>query len=145
MDDYYSTLFADAAAFDLGCQPSDWYDFWHTHVDWDGRGNSTPEDRHKHLAALFTVWERVRKQAQMLERPSQTWLRIEPEDSSQDAAYLHTPNPQRDVYPHEFEDVEWGIVPPSILVPFVDDRFEVGRCEYEGVVSFRVRERGKAG
>jgi len=144
MDDYYEKLARDAATFALGCKPGDWYDFWHTHVDWDGRGNSGPADRQKHLAALFIVWERVRGEAQRLEAPFQTWVRVE-EDSAQDGVYLHTPNVQQEDFPFGFEEVVWGVQVPSLLAEFVDDSDEVGRSEYEGVATLWVRKRAVTG
>lgn len=65
---------------------------------------------------------------------------ITEDDSSQDAVYLHTLNPNGDNFPYAFEGVQWGAELPAWLEEFVDPkRHEVGRCVYQGVVSFWVR------
>ncbi len=47
------TLQRDAQSFRLPA--SDWYNLWHTHVDWDGEGNRDPEVRRACLMALVTM------------------------------------------------------------------------------------------
>jgi hypothetical protein len=35
---------------------SEWYDLWHTHVDWRGEGTRRPEGRRVLLRLLFYAW-----------------------------------------------------------------------------------------
>ena len=69
---------------------SDWFDFWHTHVDWKGDGNQSVEARRLFLQALFRVFEKIELVVTDWKKPAQVWVIIEEKDSSQDAVYLHT-------------------------------------------------------
>ena len=119
---------------------TDWFDLWHAHVDWDGEGNQGPASRQQFLRSLFEAWLEVECFARRLERPCQVWVVIDVEDSGQDAVYLHTPNPNQDNFPYQFEGVVWGAVPPEWLAEFlVGSDSELGRSDYNGVVLYWVR------
>lgn len=118
----------------------EWFDLWHTHVDWRGEGNADPDVRRECLRVLFAAWERVEALGTTLAVPWQSWVVINVEDSGQDAVYLHTPNPNRDNFPYPFRDVAWGAVPPEWLAEFVaGDEYDVGRSEFEGAGLYWVR------
>lgn len=126
--------------------PADWFDLWHTHVDWRGEGNSKPDVRRECLRVLFDVWPQVEVLAAQRTGPWQSWVVINVADSGQDAVYLHTPNPQRDNFPYQFKDVTWCVDPPPWLAEFLPDEIEVGRSEFEGATLYWVRRpNGAAG
>lgn len=141
--EYYRKLHRDAEAFAIDVGDSEWYDFWHTHVDWKGEGNKTPKDRREHLLALFTVFSRVRVQAGQLEKEYQTWIIVDPKDSSQDSSqdsvYLHTDNPNETPFPYAFETVNWEAEAPSYLREFLADDLQFGVSNEEGVELLWVR------
>jgi hypothetical protein len=121
----------------------DWFDLWHTHVDWRGEGNGRPDIRRECVRELFAAWSRIESLAAAdLKRPWQSWLIFDTADSGQDAVYLHTSNPNRDNYPYRFEGVTWGADPPHWLAEFLTDTMEVGRSEFEGGELFWVRRAG---
>ena len=63
-------------------------------------------------------------------------------DSSHDAIYLHTPNPNRDNFPYEFIGVEWNVECPELLKGLAETpEFELGRCTFNGNVTYWVRKR----
>jgi hypothetical protein len=72
-------------------------------------------------------------------RPWQSWLVLDAGDSSQDAVFLHTPNPNRDNFPYPFNGVAWGATPPPWLEELLTGDMELGRSEYEGATLFWVR------
>ena len=104
-----------------------WYDLWHVHPDPTvgvGRWN-----------ALRDAWERVEQAGRKSGRPWQSWLLIDPADARDDAVYLHTPNPNRDNFPYQFEGVCWGVELPAWLAESIDpSAVELGRSEYDGVL-----------
>jgi len=119
---------------------SDWFDLWHTHVDWDGKGNESPEERRRFLRELFAVWAEVESWANGLPQPWQTWVLIDPADSGQDSVYLHTRNPNKDNFPYSFENVCWGVKPPSWLGEFTQSpSLTVGLSEWDGESLYWVR------
>ena len=114
---------------------------WHTHVDWKGDGNQSVEASRPFLHALFRVFEKIEMVVSDWKKPAQTWVIIG-DDSSQDAVYLHTPNPNNDNFPYSFEGVVWNAKVPNWLMELVDpNRHETGRCVYNGVVSFWIRSK----
>jgi hypothetical protein len=125
-------------------EPAEWFDLWHTHVDWRGAGNGSPEVRRECTRALFVALERVAALVASRSGPWQSWLLFDPADAGQDAVYLHTPNPNRENFPYQFEDVIWGAVPPAWLAEFVTEDLEVGRSEFEGAELYWIRHRSGA-
>lgn len=139
---YFRTLARDAARFEEHL--TGWYDLMHWHVDWDGMGNLSWRSRQAHLAALFATYERLLEQLDDWSEPHQCWVYIDPADSSYDAVYLHTRNPNRDNFPLGFEDVEWDVVVPERLWKFVNyDSLQFGRIEVDGT-GFIIRRRSPA-
>lgn len=125
---YYRALRRDAGRFSV--QPSGWYDYMHWHADWSGLGNRRWQERREHLAALFTMFRRLLAETSGWKSPHQVWLQIDAADSSQDAVYLHTPNPNRDNFPNRFESVDWDAEIPERLREFIDDpSWQFGRLE----------------
>jgi hypothetical protein len=118
----------------------EWFDLWHTHVDWKGLGNESSESRREFRRLLFMVWNHLEQLANRISGPWQSWIVLDQEDSSQDAVYLHTPNPNRDNFPYGFEGVTWGIEPPVWLVEFVSrSGIEIGKSEYDDNLLYWIR------
>jgi hypothetical protein len=133
-----------AEQFQLDVSVSPWYDLWHTHVDWDGNGNSSTKARSLYLQALFRMFERAVEQTRSWRMPSNVWVLFVPQNSEDDALYVHTPNPNKgSSFPYPFEGVSWGVEPPPALRPFLKPKYEVGVSDYNGTM-FWVRERNAA-
>ena len=124
----YRILHRDAARFAV--RPTGWYDFVHWHVDWDGVGNLRWRERREHLSALFTMFRRLLAETAEWTTPHQVWLQIDAYDASQDAVYLHTPNPNRENFPHQFEGTDWDAPIPERLKEFVSEpEWQFGRVD----------------
>ena len=123
---YYRQLVSEAEAFVLGFSDADWYNYWHTHPDWDGRGNLGPGHREKHIQATMEIFRRVLDQATVSGRQYQSWACIDINDTSQYAVYVHTPNPHSE-FPFHFDGAIWDVDPPTFLAKYFDEtRFELG-------------------
>ena len=96
-----------------------WYDFMHWHIDRSGLGNLSWRDRKSHLAVLFASYRSLLMQIKDWNEPHQCWLVIDAIDSSADAVYLHTPNPNGTPFPCRFEWVRWEVEIPALLTEFV--------------------------
>ena len=90
-----------------------WFNHWHTHTDWDGYGNSSPEARRKALVALFLKFRAVLKEAQSYPSALQAYACIFP-NSSNDLVALHSAN-EASKFPYGFEDVTWDIGDPQLM------------------------------
>ncbi|MCZ8023026.1 MAG: hypothetical protein O9294_14775 [Cytophagales bacterium] len=70
-----------------------WFDMWHAHVDWDGEGNKNWETRKEYVDRLVTLYNELKNGLTSYPKQYQLWIWILENDSSQDAVYIHTPNP----------------------------------------------------
>lgn len=137
---YYRNLARDAANFrlDLGGE-DDWYDFWHYHFDWFGLGRSSGRAHNEHTKAAFTAFSNALEQLKEYKGPYQVWLSFSESDSSQDALYFHTPNPNQDNFPYQFEEYKWGAIAPEWLSRFMKKEYEIGITYFNGENWYCVR------
>lgn len=136
---YYRRIMREATRVEV--RESDWYDRMHWHVDWPGLGNMSWRERRSHLEALFAMYRDLLGKTAGWSVPHQCWLQINAVDSSQDAVYLHTPNPNRENFPADFDWVEWDAEIPERLRDFVtDSAWQFGRTD-ETWTHFFVRPR----
>ncbi len=80
-----------------------WFDFWHDHPDWYGLGKKSWKAREPHLKALLRRFEFLKRKLSDRKEDFQTFCIIDIDDSSQDAIYIHTRNPNQDNFPTLFE------------------------------------------
>jgi hypothetical protein len=114
-----------------------WFDLWHVHPN-----SSENADR---WARLLAAWAGVETAGRGSGRPWQSWLLLDPEDACEDAVYLHTPNPNRDNFPYQFEGVSWGVEPPVWLAESIGpSSVELGRSDYNGSLLYWVRRQSAA-
>ena len=88
------------------------------------------------------MFEQVRDRVKGWKKSIQTWVIVDALDSSQDALYLHSENPNKDNFPYGFEGVAWGGSPPAWLREFISaEQHEFGICNYAGTLMYWVREK----
>jgi len=105
---YFLRLIKDAKQFSISPSPDDWWDFWHYHSDWTGLGNISIRSRCEHLKALLLVFEKINSAKTQFTTPFQSWIILNCQDSSQDAVFLHTPNPNGTQFPALYPEISWG-------------------------------------
>ena len=108
---YYQQVYRKAQAFVPDLTPDHWYDFWHYHADWPGRGNLCWKHRRAHIAAHCQVFKTFVRLTADYSLPYQLWIELPIGDARQDAVYFHTPNPNGDGnhFPTTLVHVEWGL------------------------------------
>jgi hypothetical protein len=98
---YYAKLARESENFSL--DGNGWYDLWHRHFDWPGHGNRTRKDRIQHLTAYARAFMSIAKA--FADSPPafkyQMFISVVSHDSSQDALYFTTPNPNENLPGHE--------------------------------------------
>ena len=82
-----------------------WFDLWHTHFDWYGYGNHSFKKRKPHLDKLFRHFDLLIEKAKTLKTDYQIWATLFDKDSSSDALFLHTPNPNNNNFPWKIKDL----------------------------------------
>ena len=143
---YYRKLRRRAESERIPSGGRGWFDMWHTHPDWRGDGNRGARHRRQHLAAGFTILERYLAEAAQIGGPMQVFMTIDALNSSQDAVWVHTPNPNRENFPYKFAGAVWDVDPPVILRELLRGRsWQLGRYEGSpGVYCVRPAEAGGA-
>lgn len=76
-----------------------WFDFWHTHIDWNRDGNKNWNLRKEFLDKLLTEFENVKSELKKYPNEYQTWILIDENDSGEDGIYIHTKNPNSENFP----------------------------------------------
>ena len=105
---YFRKAIAQAERFAIKPQPDDWWAYWHTHADWDGRGNANWKYRREFLRALAIVFEKIASAKNEFSTPFQTWLHVSGRNAGDDAVYLHSVNPNEAPFPFIPENVDWN-------------------------------------
>lgn len=124
---YFRNLHQRASTYDLPFSESDWFDLWHTHLDFRGHGNKSGRYRREHLQAGREIFESIEDKAKAYPFPYQLWVLVDRHDSSEDAVYVHTKNPNTDNFPYKYEGVSWSREAPDLLKGIYDQQgFEYG-------------------
>jgi hypothetical protein len=123
-----------------------WYDFWHVHPDFLGWSKARRGARGPHLAVLFEAFRRVLAEAEAYAGAAQVFVAVNRNDSSGDALYVHTSNPNDENFPYAFEPYRWdGFGVPAWLRPFLDPSWDVGETVFEGETRYLVVPRDARG
>ena len=85
--------------------PDMWFDKWHTHFDWYGYGNNSFKRRKPHLDKLLRHFDILVERTKNLKSDFQLYTVLLDFDSSSDALYLHTPNPNNSQFPFKVSDL----------------------------------------
>ena len=119
---------------------SSWFDCWHTHVDWYGRGNSREESREDVAASTVRVLTHLAERAETRHEPLQIWATL-CNDTMDNAVYAHSPNPNGTAYPNEHHGVLWGKPVPEWVSAAVNATHEVGVAGHGDGVVYVIRPR----
>ncbi len=151
MDRHYrkrmSAYWARAVA--KGCRQIDrldfssWFDYWHTHIDWYGRGNDRPENRSDVAKATISLLKYLEQRAQATTyAPIQIWATLCP-NTIDNAVYAHSVNPNGTPYPHDFHGVQRDAsVPEWLSAEVIDDSYDIGLISDDGEITCFIRPRG---
>lgn len=96
---YYRQLVRKRRSFAVDLENESWFDMWHQHFDWHGYGDQGWRDRRRHLSALIEALSRAVVQLSAVGKPYQAFAVVNPGASSEDALYIHTPNPNGTDFP----------------------------------------------
>ncbi len=107
---YYKNLTAndfEKTAWNLDfSNPDEWFDNWHWHFDWNGYGNHSFKRRKPHLDKLFRHFEYLVDKRIHLKTNFQLYAILLDHNSSSDALFLHTPNPNNSQFPLKISDLQ---------------------------------------
>ncbi|QNF34635.1 hypothetical protein HUW51_18580 [Adhaeribacter swui] len=90
-------------ALDLSGNSNSWFDLWHIHFDWKGLGNKSWKKRKPHLDSLIKHFNSFEESLNSYPKPFHLFAIIHDYDSSDDAVYIHTSNPNQNNFPLSVE------------------------------------------
>lgn len=115
---------------ELSClDPKDWFDLWHVHPDWYGKGNARPESK---LRADELTYEYLKKFESLIfsERNDVQCWGVFAGDKADNAIYIHSENPNGTEYPFTYNHVCWGKTNEAIQHVIDDATHQVGFYEF---------------
>ncbi|WP_444918326.1 hypothetical protein [Microbulbifer sp. JMSA003] len=108
--------------------PNEWFDLWHTHPDWDGKGSSRPENRPRCDELTYRMLKLAESITEHRGNDVQCFALVK-EDTMENSIYIHSDNPNGSEFPFQYEGVIWGYS-KSRLGQVVDpESHEVGLFE----------------
>ena len=93
---------------------------WHTHVDWDGKGNHDWKTRKKYLNQLLETFDQLKLKLRTYPHDFQLWIMIDENESGDDCVYIHTKNPNADNFPIKVTADNKNAIKDNDLKEFVD-------------------------
>lgn len=88
---YFRNLYKRVSTYKV--PSSSWFNLWHYHVDWYGRSVISGRSKRQHEEALRILLSNIERQMKERDISSQVWMHIDPVDSTNNAVFIHTPNP----------------------------------------------------
>jgi hypothetical protein len=83
-----------------------WLDNWHLHFDWKGYGDNSFKRRKPHLDKLFRHFDLLINKTKNLKNEFQLYAILLDFDSSSDALFLHTANPNNSQFPFKISGLQ---------------------------------------
>jgi hypothetical protein len=105
---------------DFSGGPKSWFDLWHTHVDWDGKGNKDWTTRQKYLEEVLNTFNQLKLKLKTYPHDFQLWIMIDENESGDDCVYIHTKNPNADNFPIKVKADNKNTIKNKDLKEFVD-------------------------
>ncbi|WP_236726974.1 hypothetical protein [Xanthomonas cannabis] len=111
--------------------PHSWFDLWHTHVDWNGRGRASAEDRHMVNAVAVRVLGYLEARLAQPGAAVQVWADLSP-DTIGTAIYAHSANPNGSTFPFNFPEADWQQPPPAHVAAILPATHRAGAVSCDG-------------
>ncbi|SUI86759.1 Uncharacterised protein [Shewanella putrefaciens] len=102
-----------------------WFDLWHMHPDWDGKGNARPENRHKSIELTYKYLKKAEALTEYRGKELQCFA-ILTIDTMDNSVYIHSQNPNGSEFPFKYDGVHWGYFDAEINSIVNSDTHEVG-------------------
>jgi len=120
----------------LTFEKESWFDLWHSHYDWEGLGNNSWKRRKPHLDTLFRNFDLYPDRLKTIEKPFHLFIHLNDFDSSDDAVFIHTENPNQSSFPYKADLTDKCTLTNKQLISYINQKkgFEklFGIAENEG-------------
>jgi hypothetical protein len=119
----------------------EWFDLWHTHPDWERKGNKRLENRRSAIELGYKLLQAAEALCVKRAEPIECWVSV-CQDTGDNGVYLHTKNPNGTPFPSMVEGIEWNPTDNQVLNDVVDHQVhEIGKYHFSGEVVYVVRKR----
>ena len=150
MEQYWQREIKKGRASIDGLDFSTWFDLWHTHPDWNAKGNRFPESRAIVAKATYDLMLYAETKIFTRKDAIQIFSTI-CQDTGNNAIYIHTKNPNGTNYPFCFEQTELTDEIPTELIGVVDlsvyeivktkSEHQVGENDFEYQTDYVIQKR----
>ena len=120
--------------------PNEWFDLWHTHPDWDGKGNTKPENRIRSDELTYKMLLLAEEITNHRGENIQCFA-ILTTDSMYNSIYIHSENPNSSEFPFKYDGVLWGYSNLSIDNIVNLSTHEIGLIRTEDEETIFIRRR----
>ena len=107
-------------AHQLDFSSDSWFDFWHVHLDFDGRGNDSRKIRAAHVRALLHLMDELDTALKTWGQPYQTWIELSRLDAASDAVFVQTNNPNDGNFPYTVPSLAESVGPLPDYLQSID-------------------------
>lgn len=113
------------------------FEYWHTHIDWNSRGNRTPFDRARVAALTYRLLRVLEDFAATRPFAVHCWAELCP-DTGSNGVYLHSVGSADGPIARAC----WDVVPPPEAEQLVDpSTHRIGRLDYPDAVVYVIQRR----
>jgi len=128
--------------FNLDLSDDSWYNFWHTHLDWDGLTNKSQKHRKIHIQYYLDLLDKIERLTIHSERDFQTWIFIDGKEGMYDALFFHTKNMHSD-FPFSLDNINWNAEIPDYFATIIDlSKYSFGRAEEQDGYHYIIQRKG---
>lgn len=118
-----------------------WFDYWHTHPDWDGKGNKCFQNRVSAAELTYKLLLHLEKLCNKRNEPIQCWATIS-EDTADNAIFLHTENENNTAFPYKYDNTEWeNFNLPEYLDCVNSQTHEIGSMRHLNEIIYNIRRK----
>lgn len=140
IDRYWLKMERKAEEALSGIYVNQWFDLWHTHPDWNGKGNTKTENRRRASELTYQILKQAEKVTENRGASIQCFAIIK-ENTMESSVYIHSENPNGSDYPFAYDGVAWD-TSHSDLENLVNlETHQLGTLQGEDELSLFIRKR----
>ena len=140
---YFRNLWREVNNVNLKLDDEYWFDLWHTHLDFWGRGKLGSKIRKEHITAHLALYNNILNQLEHFKKPYQTWVSISENEPCMDAVFIHSVNPNNDNFPLEISNLKRNCTLPDRFKNLIDvDKFDIAYDENDCTYIIQSKKQG---
>ncbi|WP_438449453.1 hypothetical protein [Gorillibacterium sp. sgz5001074] len=124
---HYKNIERKIDCFKPDFELSDWYNFWHWHLDGWGYSELSNKHRRNHLKYYVMILNKIKSSELNNTKPFQTWIHIDLHSPTCDALFIHTENPNT-TFPYIPDKIIWNEKAPDLFKGIIElNTYDIGK------------------